>query len=175
VKVSSVATRLLLLTLTIIGLGLVVIGQGSPNQREAQQLKKQISSALRAPWRITGFETVNSAPSPWSFLFPDATQGYAVSCENTSQNIQDSGMKSDSAAPAVRHPRFVLWLFTRSRSITPGKVEADSRKLHMSPIQVAIPDMLGFNDQFVVSCVYDCSHENVRDIVTALGLRQLPD
>src|SRR5215469_8183945 len=145
-------------------------GQGTANP-DAKVIKQRISAALTDSWKITGFESVNSPPGPWVPMFGDEYLGYVVTCEDLSKSVEDAGGKAGASASALRHPMFSVWLFRRSGSVTPSRVQQDWQKLRSSPIQRALPTLLGFNKDFVVACVYDCSEKMVGNVVTALKLQ----
>jgi hypothetical protein len=138
---------------------------------EAEQIKKTISSGLAEPWKLTGFESVDSPPGPWEGLFGSAYVGYSATCENLVELKEDQGGKNGAANNAKRHPIFSLWLFHIRGSLTPAKVQHDLDQLRSSPIQRQIPKLLGSNKHFVVTCVYDCSEPAVESVAAALGLK----
>jgi hypothetical protein len=139
--------------------------------QDEKQIKNQINSALKNPWMITGFETVaSSASGPWSSLRGDY-RGYAVTCEDVGRTVAESGGKSDGAGNARRHPRFDLWLLRRTASVTPAKVQQDLQQLSFSALQAVTPKLLGFNQDYVVACMTDCSEKAVTEIARTLKLR----
>ena len=140
--------------------------------QDERHLKQQIASGLTDPWKITGFEKVDSSGSaPWHMIFKHDYPGYVATCEDVSQTTEESSGKSDGPGNARRHPIFSLWLLRRSASVTPAKVQQDLQKLRFSAMQVAVPQFVGFNHDYVVTCTYDCSEKAVGKIGRILKLQ----
>jgi hypothetical protein len=140
--------------------------------QDEQPIKQKIISGLQGSWKVTGFENVDSsAAGPWGGMLDANYRGYAFACEDVSRTIEEPGGKSDGAGNARRHPRFDLWFFRRSASLTPQKVRADLQDLRLSPIQRQVPELLGFGRDYVVTCTYDCSEKPVAEISKVLKLQ----
>lgn len=166
---NCVALMLLVTTATILSSS--VLSNPAADQ-ESKQIKQQIASALKDQWKITGFEEVaSSATSPWSSIFSDDYRGYAATCEDVGRTIEEPGGKSDGSGNARRHPMFSLWFLRQTASVTPAKVQQNLQKLRFSARQVAIPELLGYNRDFVVMCTYDCSEKAVTEIARILKLQ----
>jgi hypothetical protein len=137
---------------------------------KASQTKQTIKSALTGSWKVTGFEDVKSAPNAWDDILGAAYLGYSATCEDVAKLEADAGGKGGEANNARRHPIFELWLFHRNTTITPAKVRHDLQKLQSSPLQRAMPKLVGFNKKFVVTCLYDCSESVVANVASSLKL-----
>jgi len=144
--------------------------------QDERDLKQKIASGLSGHWKITGYEKVGSKkPGPWSGIFNKNYPGYVATCEDVSTTNEESGGKSDGAGNARRHPIFSLWFLQRSASVTPAKIQQDLQKLRFSAMQVATPQLLGFNRDYVVTCTYDCSEKAVTKIAGILKLQPIPE
>jgi hypothetical protein len=142
---------------------------------EGSQARQKIKSALTGSWKVTGFETVSSAPNQWDDLFGHDYLGYAATCEDLATLKPDAGGKGGASNNARRHPMFALWLFRRTAAITPARVRHDIQRLRSSPIQRQMPTLVGFNKDFVVTCLYDCSESMAADVISSLKLENEPN
>ena len=160
-------SRGLIIILFPLAAGMVLMGQDSSGQ-----LKQQIASALKRPWQLTGFESINSDSAPWNSWIKDERHGYAVTCEDPTRTLEEAGSKSATSSSAKRHPGVLLWLIRRNPTTSPDKIQADLRKAYPPMVQMAVPRLLGFNDRFVVACMGDCAEEQVENIASSLHLKQ---
>jgi hypothetical protein len=158
--------------LFLIALVALVAGVGLMSQDSGSQLKKQIASALKPPWELTSFESINSDSAPWNSWIKDERRGYAATCEDPSRTVEETGGKSDTSSPAKRHPGFLLWLIHRNPTISLDKIRADLDKAYPPMMQSARPQMVGFNEQFIVTCMNDCDPEQLKSIASSFRMKQ---
>ena len=159
-------SRGLILLLFVLTAG-VPLGGEDPSNR----LKKQIASAVKSPWQLTGFESIDADRPPWSPWMSGERQGYAVTCEDPSRTLEETGSKSATSSSAQRHPGVLLWFIHRNPATSPDKIQEGLAKAYPPMVQMAIPRLLGFNKQFVVACMGDCAEKQVEDIASSLHLK----
>ena len=157
-------------------LSLSALSQEKPLSPEAKKVKASLQASLVGGWSVTDFEIedLHSSYVPWSHFFPDARMGYSATLEDLGRTVSEPGGKR-GAALSERHPRFDLWLLSRSRTINPQSFSAMFAS--MDPIiQEAHPVAMGYNPDFIVACVYDCSTDNpqMQALLKSLHLQPVP-